>query len=94
MRVHRGGGLTKDAVYLMGLLELLKYLREGGDVQRLFVGKMAAEHIPIIEELRLRKILKPIPLRPTFLDDPLGAQRLAKAQAGIDVLELVEECKL
>src|SRR5690606_17407786 len=28
MRVHRGGGLTKDAVYLRGLVRLLGYLGE------------------------------------------------------------------
>ena len=35
MRLYRGGGLTKDAVYLRGLLQILRYLREGGELEPL-----------------------------------------------------------
>ena len=42
MRLYRGGGLTKDAVYLRGLLQILRYLREGGELEPLFVGKVAS----------------------------------------------------
>ena len=37
MRVYRGGGLTKDAVYLRGLVALLKYLGAGGELETLFL---------------------------------------------------------
>ena len=47
MRIYRGGGLTKDAVYLRGLLQILKYLREGGELEPLFVGKIASAHLPL-----------------------------------------------
>ena len=46
MRVYRGGGLTKDAVYLRGLQTMLKYLATGGDIEPLFVGKMASRTHP------------------------------------------------
>ena len=41
MRVYRGGGFTKDAVYLRGLVEILDYLGQGGTLEPLFVGKIA-----------------------------------------------------
>ena len=42
LRVYRGGGLTKDVVYLRGLCQVLEYLKSGGDLELLFVGKIAA----------------------------------------------------
>jgi uncharacterized protein (TIGR02421 family) len=82
MRVFRGGGLTKDAVYLRGLGAVLRYLQKGDDLNPLFVGKLAIKHIPIIEELLYRDVLKPIPIMPRYLQDPAVAQRLGWLRAG------------
>jgi len=60
VRVYRGGGLTKDAIYLRGLLKLLDYLKEGNPLQPLLIGKIRQNYIPVINELIARKILKPI----------------------------------
>ena len=60
IRIYRGGGLVKDAVYLRGLVKLLKYLERGGELEPLFVGKIATDHIPIIRELQYRHVLKPV----------------------------------
>ena len=87
-RVFRGGGLTKDAVYLQGLIGLLKYLHDGGSVEPLIIGKFAANHVPIIEELRWREVLRPAPLRPRYLDNADAQRRLAAARNGIDLVEL------
>lgn len=76
MRVYRGGGLTKDAVYLRGLTAILRYVQKGGDLKPLLVGKMAVEHIPIIKELQYRKVLKPVLLVPRFLQDDTARLRL------------------
>ena len=67
VRTFRGGGLTKDAVYLRGLVQLLDYLKSGGDLDVLYVGKIALEHIPVIKDLQWRKVLKTIPLKPNYL---------------------------
>jgi uncharacterized protein (TIGR02421 family) len=74
MRVFRGGGLTKDAVYLRGLQQVIAYVQNDGDLEPLFVGKMAADHIPIIRELQHRKVLKLPPIRPRYMqrDDALA----------------------
>ena len=51
VRALRGGGLTKDAVYLRGLVELLADLRGGGDFALLFAGKFALKHRVVLEQL-------------------------------------------
>ena len=88
-RIFRGGGLIKDAVYLHGLIHILDYVKNGGKIEPLYVGKIAAEHIPIIEELRYRKILKPPPLMPRFMRDPQALEKLNQLKNGKSVLDLL-----
>ncbi len=90
MRVFRGGGLTKDAVYLSGLLRLLDYMGSGGEFEPLFVGKFNIEHVPIIKELMARSILKPMPLQPRRLNEDLVMKRLARIRKRVSVLDLLE----
>ena len=78
MRIYRGGGLTKDAVYLRGLLQILKYLREGGELEPLFVGKIASAHLPLLAELSLRQIIKPPALRPRYLENPKALKKIER----------------
>ncbi len=66
-RVHRGGGLVKDAMYLRGLLGILEHVASGLDFERLFLGKYAASHVPVIDELLLREVLKPMKYVPDYL---------------------------
>jgi uncharacterized protein (TIGR02421 family) len=91
LRVYRGGGLTKDAVYLRGLVEILQYLEKGGELELLLVGKLAADQVPIVRELLWRGVLRQPPLRPRYLDDEAAAQRLAALRQGRSVLDLLEE---
>jgi uncharacterized protein (TIGR02421 family) len=91
MRIYRGGGLTKDAVYLRGLLQILRYLREGGELEPLFVGKVASAHLPLIFELRQRQVIKPPLLRPRYLEQPEGQRKLARLRAGMKLMELLQK---
>jgi len=91
MRVFRGGGYTKDVVYLRGLKGLLAYLGDGGDLELLYLGKVALEFIDLVEELRWRKVLGGPALRPHHLDHPQAQARLARIRAGMDVYRLAEE---
>ncbi len=91
MRVFRGGGYTKDVVYLRGLVALLDYLGRGGDLEILYVGKVALEFIDLVEELRWRRVLAAPALRPHHLDTPEARERLARLRRGMDVRELAEE---
>lgn len=88
-RIHQGGGCTKDIIYLRGLIKLLDFLKHGGELEPLFVGKIAQKHIPFMEELHLRHILKPIPLYPRYLKCEYAIQRLDKVKKGLSVYDLV-----
>jgi uncharacterized protein (TIGR02421 family) len=90
MRVYRGGGYTKDIVYLRGLIQLLRYLAEGHELQPLYIGKISAEHLAFVEELRWRQVLHPPRLTPAFLAHPQSRERLAALQRGMSVLDLAE----
>ena len=90
MRTFRGGGLTKDVVYLRGLKQILDYLANGGRLKPLFVGKIGAQHIPVIRELQWRGVLKPPPLLPRYMDNPEALDRLEKVRGGLTVAELYE----
>ena len=89
-RIFRGGGLTKDMVYLRGLLHLLSFLGKGGSLESLLVGKIGADHVPVIRELQYRKLLNPAPLRPRYLDSPEVCERLVRAQKELTISELIE----
>lgn len=69
MRVYRGGGLTKDALYLQGVIELIEYIREGNDIGLLTIGKIRKDYIPIIQDLIQRGYLLPPRVRPRYLDE-------------------------
>lgn len=89
VRVHTCGGFTRDFIYLRGLARLLEYLAGGGELEPLYVGKIAQKHIPIIEELRYRGVLREPPLRPRFLDDPAALARLEALRHGLPLAHLV-----
>jgi len=89
IRVYRGGGLVKDCIYLRGLLTVLEYLRKGGELEPLFVGKIAAKHIPIVRELQSRKVLDPPKLLPRYLTREKCLERLDTVRKGLNVYELL-----
>lgn len=91
LRVYRGGGLTKDAVYLRGLVEILDYFKRDGELDLLLVGKLATDHIPIIRELLLRGVLRPPLLRPRYLDHSHALERLERVRRGMTVLDLLRQ---
>lgn len=89
LRVFRGGGLTKDLIYLRGLRDLLSYLSAGHDIEPLYVGKIGLPHVPYIQELRRRGIITPPRTLPRFWDDTSVRDRL-EACRRLSVLDLIE----
>jgi uncharacterized protein (TIGR02421 family) len=89
LRIYRGGGLTKDMVYLRGLRDLLAHLGAGGAYWPLFTGKIALAHLPAVETLRGRGVLGEPPLRPRYASDPAARARLDRAREGLTVLDLL-----
>ena len=89
LRVHQSGGFTRDFIYLRGLVGLLELVKGGIDMDLLYTGNIAQKHVPIIEELRHRRILRAPPLMPRVLDDPAAAQRFAALRTGIPLTEMI-----
>lgn len=89
LRVYRGGGLTKDVVYLRGLRDVLKYLASGHDLHPLYVGKIGLPHVPYVQEMRRRGIIEAPSVLPRFWNDARMRERL-EACRGLSVVELVE----
>lgn len=89
LRLYRGGGLVKDAVYLRGLLEVLNHLRSGGSLEPFWMGKIAAAHFGVMQELGARGLLKAPQLTPQFLSHPQAEKRLADARAGLSPLQMI-----
>jgi uncharacterized protein (TIGR02421 family) len=90
LRTYRSGGLTKDAVYLRGLRQILGYIADGGDIGALFTGKIAVQHIPIVDELRWRGVLVPPPLVPRYMNQPASLRRLEGLRQEASVVDLLK----
>jgi uncharacterized protein (TIGR02421 family) len=91
MRAFRSGGLSKDAIYLRGLVELLVHLRGGGELDLLWLGKFSLEDLPLIRDLDERGVLRPPRLTPRYLEDPEARSRLvAAADQADDVAQLIQ----
>jgi uncharacterized protein (TIGR02421 family) len=68
-RVHRGGGFTKDYLYLSGLRDALR-LYKSSDLTNLFVGKTGFSNLTLLNELVSRGIVQKPKLLPEFLEKP------------------------
>jgi uncharacterized protein (TIGR02421 family) len=90
LRVYRGGGLAKDAIYLRGLLQLLDHLKRGGALEPFWMGKIASSRFAVMEELALRGLLKPPCVHPLFLETTEGRERLDSARQGLRPIDLVQ----
>ena len=51
LRTHRGGGFTKDHLYLPGLVEVYKHAKKEDNLNLLLTGKVSAEYLETIKEL-------------------------------------------
>ena len=59
LRVKRGlkqtgrpGGYPKDHVYLKGLYQVKQFVKKGGKLKDLYVGKIGVEHVPALKHIR------------------------------------------
>jgi uncharacterized protein (TIGR02421 family) len=91
IRVVVGGGSVKDAIYLRGISRILDALAEGSTLDVLLVGKLALDHIPLVQDLLDREVLQPPWIRPRWLDVPGAQERLDRLRAGASVTDLYEE---
>ena len=89
VRAQRGGGLTKDLVYLRGLVELFAYLRDGGQLEPLYTGKLALRHLASIQALKERGLLAPPRVLPRMLASEGARRRLDAIRSAGDPAEAV-----
>ncbi|MDQ3957207.1 MAG: flavohemoglobin expression-modulating QEGLA motif protein [Actinomycetota bacterium] len=86
-RVARSGGLTKDVIYLRGLINVIEHLKGGASLDPLLAGKMALVHVPAIEQLIERGVLRPPLVHPRWVHE--GAARLEAIGPETTMLDLV-----
>lgn len=82
VRVVRGGGFTKDVIYLRGIVDLVAHLADGGRLEPLLIGKFHLHDAPAIEALLDAGALRPPSLHPAWLDGDGPSARLAALRAG------------
>ncbi len=51
VRAHRGGGFTKDYLYLTGLKKVYNYYKQGKDLKHLLTGKISLAYLDSIQSL-------------------------------------------
>lgn len=56
-RVYRGGGFTKDYLYLQGFKDIYNLYEKKTDLTNLLIGKTSIKYLPLLNELTERKIL-------------------------------------
>jgi uncharacterized protein (TIGR02421 family) len=91
MRAFRSGGLTKDAVYLRGLCDLLAHLANGGSLDTLWLGKMPLVAVPLVRSLVERGALCEARVLPRYLGEPKAAARLHDLASGQRPVDLIED---
>lgn len=75
LRVHRGGGFTKDRLYLSGLQKINKRHRAGLSMDRLLIGKVALEYEGTIEYLQDLGLVGPMVHQSRSFDQNLNTDR-------------------
>ncbi|MFV8839204.1 flavohemoglobin expression-modulating QEGLA motif protein [Salinimicrobium soli] len=88
-RIMQGGGFTKDISYLKGLHQLKEHLENGGEIEPLLTGKFALEQLPIINELSERRVLKPVSIRPRYLNTEETTKKITQIREGISLSQMI-----
>ena len=89
-RVHRSGGLSKDAIYLDGLRSIVDYVTSGGPLAPFWLGKIARTDVPAIEELLQRGLVHAPTFLPSYLSRPDAQSRIARLTSDIGLNSLLE----
>lgn len=71
VRVYRGGGFTKDYLYLNGVSKALA-MYQSQNITNLYVGKTGFAYLPVINEMIERQLITAPVYYPTFLEEPMA----------------------
>jgi hypothetical protein len=69
-RIFRGGGFTKDHLYLKGFIYLLNYYKEGNSLEPLLIGKNCIIYVELYKEMIARKLALPPKYITSILNNP------------------------
>lgn len=89
MRAFRSGGMTKDAIYLRGLLDLVDHVRGGSSLELFLLGKFSLSDLPLVQDLESRRILRPARIEARWLTDPYNLANLHGLAELTDSAQLV-----
>lgn len=90
IRIIRGGGLTKDAIYLRGLINVIKHFQADGEFDILFTGKFSQSQIPIVQELLYRGVLKRPSILPTYINNVFSLKRLENLRNNKSLIDILK----
>ncbi len=89
-RVHRSGGLAKDAIYLEGFRAIVSHVASGGPLAPFWLGKIALTDVPAIEELLQRGLVHAPTFLPSYLNRPDAQNRIGRLTSDIGLDRLFE----
>jgi uncharacterized protein (TIGR02421 family) len=88
VRVFRGGGFTKDWVYVAELERIFRHWATGGEMGLLLLGKVTMDTLDPVRELAERGVLRPARYLPEYLD------RISNARDDLAVQELLSQQRI
>ncbi len=88
-RVHRSGGLAKDAIYLEGFRSVIDHVAAGGSLLPFWLGKIARSDVPAMEELLQRGLVHAPRFLPEYLERPQVQQRIRGLKSGVGMEQLL-----
>lgn len=88
VRVFRGGGLTKDWLYLAELERIFRYWASGADMEHLLLGKVTMESLDDVRDLVERGVLRRAAYLPEYLDQISDHRPAVQEQLGLDRVPL------
>lgn len=88
-RVHRSGGLAKDAIYLAGFRAIIDHVTSGSALMPFWLGKIARSDVPAMEELLQRGLVHAPRFFPAYLERPRVQQRIQMLKAGVGLEQLL-----
>ena len=88
-RIMQGSGFIKDIIYLQGIVELKEHLEKGGELEPLLIGKFALKHLPVINELMERKVLKKTSILPRYMNTKETNERLNNIRNGLPLSKMI-----
>lgn len=77
-RIFRGGGFTKDHLYLKGFKDILKYYNNNNNIENLLIGKTSIKYQSVINEMIERKIFLPPKYKTRSFTKPVEPNPIVK----------------